>query len=87
VNANRGNLDVLRQQRDAARERAALRQGTRTDLAQAETRLAGAVASLQQAEANLQSASAVFEQVIGEKPAGLTIPPPPPIRVEGREGV
>lgn len=87
VEANRGNLDVLRQQRDAARERANLRQGTRTDLAQAETRLASARASLQQAQANLQSASASFEQVVGEKPIGLTMPPSPPVQVENRDGV
>lgn len=87
VEANRGNLNVLRQQRDAARERAALRQGTRTDLAQAETRLAGALASLQQAQANLQSAGATFEQVIGEKPIALTIPPPPPVQIDNRDGV
>lgn len=87
VDANRGNLEVLRQQRDAARERASLRQGTRTDLAQAETRLAGARASLQQAQASLQSAAATFEQVVGEKPIGLKMPPPPPVQVESRDGV
>jgi TolC family type I secretion outer membrane protein len=87
VAANRGNLDVLRRERDAARERASLRQGTRTDLAQAETRLAGARASLQQAQANLQSAGATFEQVIGEKPVALKMPPPPAVPVNNRDGV
>lgn len=87
VAVNRGNLDVLRQQRDAARERAALRQGTKTDLAQAETRLASAQASLQQAQANLLSATATFEQVVGEKPVALTIPAQPSMQIESRDGV
>lgn len=87
VDANRSNLQVLTQQRNAARERADLRQGTRTDLAQADTRLASAQASLEQAQANLRSAGATFEQVVGQKPVQLRLPPQPPGVNETRDGI
>jgi len=67
----RNNVRVLTRQLDAAKERFEVGVGTKTDIAQSDSRLAGAEAGLAQAEAALQSSRASYERVIGRIPVDL----------------
>ncbi|WP_298725373.1 TolC family outer membrane protein [uncultured Ferrovibrio sp.] len=78
LDLNRNNEEVLRRQLEATRERFRVGEITRTDVAQAESRLSGAVAGRISAEGALVSARAVLARVIGEMPGTLTPPPPLP---------
>lgn len=78
LDLNRNNEEVLRRQLDATRERFRVGEITRTDVAQAESRLSGAIASRISAEGALVSARAVLARVIGEMPGTLNPPPPLP---------
>jgi outer membrane protein len=73
---------LLSAQRDAARQRLRSGELTRTDLAQAEARLASAVATREAASGTLQSARAAYRRVIGGAPGTLVPPQPlaPPLR-------
>lgn len=73
---NINNEQVLARQLQATNERFRVGEITRTDVAQAESRLAGARTSRVQSEGNLQIARATFERVIGEAPRRLTNPQP-----------
>jgi outer membrane protein len=73
---NINNEQVLARQLQATNERFRVGEITRTDVAQAESRLAGARTSRTQAEGNLQIARSTFERVIGEAPRRLTNPQP-----------
>ncbi|MBL3677268.1 MAG: TolC family outer membrane protein [Alphaproteobacteria bacterium] len=59
------NRDVLAEERDAAQERFSLGDLTKTDVSQAEARLAGAEADLIRARGVLETRRAVFTQVTG----------------------
>ena len=72
LNAN--NVVVLNRQLQATNERFRVGEITRTDVAQAESRLAGAQAQLEQAEGTLQVTRATFQRVIGLVPGRLTTP-------------
>ncbi len=72
------NVDVLDNQRIAATNRFNLGEVTRTDVAQAESRLALARADLTTAQAQLQQQRAAFERIVGFPPGTLDEPPPPP---------
>ena len=74
----RTNVERLTQQRTAAQDRFEVGEITRTDVAQAEARLAGAEAQLAGAEAALATSRAQYAGLVGVEPAGLTAPPPPP---------
>jgi outer membrane protein len=76
------NVSVLSRQLQATNERFRVGEITRTDVAQAESRLAGARADRAQAEGNLQTSRAVFQRQIGAVPVRLTPPQPlsPPTR-------
>nr|MCU0889870.1 TolC family outer membrane protein [Rubritepida sp.] len=76
VRLNANNVQVLTRQLQATNERFRVGEITRTDVAQAESRLAGAQASLTQAEGNLQIARATYQRVIGELPGRLVNPQP-----------
>ena len=76
VRLNRNNEQVLARQLQATNARFAVGEITRTDVAQAESRLAGARTTRVQAEGNLQVARAAFERVIGIAPGRLTNPQP-----------
>ncbi len=78
VSLARSNVNFLAEQVRAARDRFEVGEGTRTDTAQAEARLAGAESDLNFSLANLNSSRAIFEQVIGVMPGRLT----PSTRVE-----
>jgi outer membrane protein len=68
------NEQVLSRQLDATRDRFEVGEITRTDVSQAESRLAGAVAGRLAAEADLQSARATFERLVGVPPESLEWP-------------
>lgn len=70
LNAN--NVQVLQRQLAAARDRFRVGEITRTDVAQAEDRLAGARANLTQAEGNVATSRATFQRVVGLPPRNLT---------------
>lgn len=73
---NINNEQVLARQLQATNERFRVGEITRTDVAQAESRLAGARTSRTQSEGTLQIARATFERVVGEAPRRLTNPQP-----------
>src|SRR3546814_15824849 len=68
LDLNRNNEEVLRRQLDATRERFRVGEITRTDVAQAESRLSRATADRISAEGALVSSRAVLARVIGEMP-------------------
>lgn len=76
VELNRNNERVLRRQLDAARDRFEVGEVTRTDVAQAEARLAQAKADRIRAEGALISSRATYRQVIGDLPGTLGWPEP-----------
>jgi TolC family type I secretion outer membrane protein len=70
------NEQRLQTQLDAARNRFRLGEITRTDVAQAETRLARATADRVQAEGALGAAGATYRRVVGQPPDRLATPEP-----------
>ncbi len=82
VRLNLNNTQVLQRQLDATNARFRVGEITRTDVAQAESRLAGARATRADAEGQLQNARATFQRTIGIAPGRLTAPQPltPPVR-------
>jgi outer membrane protein len=65
------NVTVLTRDLKATQDRFAVGEVTRTDVAQAQARRAGAVAALDLARANLKTSRATFERVIGHPPSNL----------------
>lgn len=65
------NVEFLREQVRAARDRFNVGEGTRTDIAQAEARLSSAIADVNTARANYSASRASYRQIIGETPASL----------------
>ncbi len=68
------SLEFLNEQVRSERARFQVGESTRTDVAQAEARQAGAVAQLNNARAQLKTSIAVYRQVIGKEPAKLKGP-------------
>jgi outer membrane protein len=68
VALNRNNERVIARQLEATRDRFRVGEVTRTDVAQAEARLARATADRTQAEGNLTSSRATYARVIGAAP-------------------
>jgi TolC family type I secretion outer membrane protein len=77
VEFTENNEKVIERQLEATRDRFTVGEVTRTDVAQAETRLATAAAERIAAEGALRSSRAIYEEVIGTVPGVL--PPPPPL--------
>lgn len=75
IRIRRNNVRVLSRQFEAATARFDVGQGTRTDIAQSESRLALAEAGLAQAEAQLAASRATYVRYVGRNPQGLTAPP------------
>ncbi len=73
---NENNERVIERQLEATRDRFTVGEVTRTDVAQAETRLATAAAERIAAEGALRASQAVYEEVIGKRPGVLPQPPP-----------
>lgn len=74
LDLNVNNEAVLTRQLRAARDRFNVGEVTKTDVSQAEARLAGATAARVQAEGNLVSSKAAYQRVFGEAPADLQKP-------------
>ena len=73
---NINNEQVLQRQLQATNDRFRVGEITRTDVAQAESAVAGATADRETAEGNLQTARAQYQQAVGEAPDKLTEPQP-----------
>jgi len=67
----RNNVRVLTRQLTAANERFDVGEGTRTDIAQSESRLAASEAGLAQADAQLEISRALFVRIVGRMPDQL----------------
>ncbi len=76
VELTESNERVIERQLEATRDRFTVGEVTRTDVAQAETRLATAAAERIAAEGALRSNRAVYEEVIGKVPGILPTTPP-----------
>jgi outer membrane protein len=71
VQLQRSNVEVLTEQLRQTRDRFNVGEVTRTDVAQAESRLAAARSALLAAEATLNTSRATYRRVIGEDPVNL----------------
>ena len=67
----RNNVSVLARQEMAAKDRFDVGVGTKTDIAQAQSRLAAAESGLAQADSQLQASRATYIRVIGHTPVDL----------------
>ena len=76
VRLRQNNVRVLSKELRATKDRFNVGEVTRTDVAQARARRAGAVSQLDLAKANLRSSRAEYERVIGHPPSGLIEPQP-----------
>jgi outer membrane protein/adhesin transport system outer membrane protein len=74
VELNHSNKTVFNKYLEEARQRFELGDITKTDVSQAESRLANATAGLVSAEGDYRSSRAAFERIIGLTPDGLEIP-------------
>jgi TolC family type I secretion outer membrane protein len=72
---NFNNEEVLRRQLEASQDRFQVGEITRTDVAQSESRVAGATAARVGAEGSLRASRAVFEEVVGMAPPAELAPP------------
>ncbi|MGG5808226.1 TolC family outer membrane protein [Falsiroseomonas sp. CW058] len=81
VRLNINNEQVLTRQLQATNERFRVGEITRTDVAQAESRLAGSRAARADAEGRLQTSRATFTRLVGQPPERLVAPQPlrPPV--------
>jgi outer membrane protein len=70
------NVEVLQEQLRQTRDRFNVGEVTRTDVAQAESRLAAGRSSVLTAEANYKTSAAIYRQVIGHDPVNLTAASP-----------
>jgi outer membrane protein len=73
---NISNERVLQRQYEATNDRFRVGEVTRTDVSQAEARLARASADRVQSEGNLAASRAVYRTVVGEYPSNLVVPGP-----------
>ena len=71
---NRSNEKVLQAQLEATQARFDVGELTRTDVAQAESRLQGAIAARIQAEGQLTASNAIYLQVIGAEATSVEMP-------------
>ena len=85
VQLNINNVKVLERQLEAAQDRFRVGEVTRTDVAQAEARLAGAISDQVDAEGDLEQSRATYARVVGEAPGALEPPPPLPPLPASRE--
>ncbi len=75
----RNNVDVIARQLEATEARLQVGEVTRTDVAQAQARLAESRAFLRSSEGDLRSAAEEFERVVGYPPTNLSPLPPLPV--------
>lgn len=72
----KNNEQVLGRQLQAAQDRFRVGEYTRTDVAQSESRLAGAVATRMAAEGTLEASKATYTRLVGSEPGKLKAPKP-----------
>ena len=77
VNLRERNVAVLTTELTSAEARRAVREVTRTDVAQAQARRAKSISALDLARSNLKTSRAVYERVVGRPPQNLTEPAQP----------
>ena len=85
VRLRESNVEVLRERLKATQERFDVGEVTRTDVAQAKSRVARALADRTDARAQLQASRARYTEVIGEAPADLSRPDLPGNLPENRQ--
>lgn len=78
VQLSRNNVDVLRTNLEASRDRFEIGDLTRTDVAQSEARLALAEGELRGSEAQLIASREAYVRLVGSPPVDLQAPPPLP---------
>ncbi len=76
VRLREGNIRVLSEQLKAANDRFEVGEVTKTDVAQAEARLSGAVSQLSLAQSNFKTSRASYQRIIGHAPNHLVEPKP-----------
>lgn len=74
VELTENNQIVLERQLQATQDRFSVGEVTRTDVAQAEARVSGAIADLQTARADLETSRAFYTRQVGEPPLDLEPP-------------
>jgi len=79
------NEDRLERQLQATRDRFEVGDVARTDVAQAEARLAGAISEVEQARSDLAASAAAYREIIGMTPGQLEAPDPA-AELPGTEG-
>jgi TolC family type I secretion outer membrane protein len=82
---NRNNEKVLQRQLEATQARFDVGELTRTDVAQAEASLQGAIAARIQAEGQLTASQAIYRQVIGDDPIDVKMPAEKPVLPSSRD--
>ncbi len=83
---NTNNEQVLKRQLKATRDRFEVGETTRTDIHQAESRLAGTAADRIESKGNLEASRATYRNVVGEAaPRNLKVPAPPTGHPDTRE--
>lgn len=86
---NEANIALLRKQLEAAKARFDVGEITRTDVAQAEARLAGGLAQETSAQAGLKASRLAYERAVGEAPGTLdpkpVLPTIPETELQARE--
>jgi outer membrane protein len=85
LDLNRNNEKVLQAQLEATQARFEVGELTRTDVAQAEASLQGAVAARIQAEGQLTASQAIYRQVIGDDPVDVKMPTEKPALPSSRD--
>jgi TolC family type I secretion outer membrane protein len=70
------NVERLTRQLQATQDRFDVGEVTRTDVAQADARLSGAISDRIEAQGAVAAALASYRRVINQEPAGLVVPPP-----------
>ncbi len=75
VNLNQNNVAVLRKQLEASQDRFSVGEITRTDVAQSEARLSGAISALITSESQLTNSRAAYARIVGNSPGTLEPPP------------
>ncbi len=74
VRLQENNVSVLSRELQATQDRFSVGEVTRTDVAQARARRAGAVSALDLARANLKTSRASYVRVVGSEPMGVSNP-------------
>jgi outer membrane protein len=85
VQLSENNLRVIGEELRAAQDRFEVGEITRTDVAQAEARLAQSRSNLVAAQGDLAVAREAYRAATGHYPGRLTAPPPPPVTARSLE--